>query len=145
VGTNPVRLHGIAPELKRYYATTWFAQTSKGRTGGPVGYVAPPLDGIWATAPYFHNGSVPTLYGVLTASARPKVFRRIGGALEFDRHDVGLKFETLNSPLPADLAPEAHRRIVDTTRPGLSNQGHPFGFHLTEPEKRQVIEYLKTL
>jgi mono/diheme cytochrome c family protein len=144
IGTDPVRLHGLSPEMERYYATTWFAQKSKARNGEP-GYAAPPLDGIWATAPYFHNGSVPTLYGVLTESARPKYFRRIGGAETYDRKDVGLKVETLQGPATADMTPLERRRVVDTTVNGMSNQGNPFGFSLTEEEKRQVIEYLKTL
>ena len=40
------------------------------------GYLAPPLYGIWATAPYFHNGSVPDLWGVLTPEDRPALWRR---------------------------------------------------------------------
>ncbi|MEP7274628.1 MAG: hypothetical protein ABI882_24275, partial [Acidobacteriota bacterium] len=111
----------------------------------PVGYVAPPLDGVWATAPYFHNGSVPTIYGVLTKEARPKYYRRIGGAMEFDAKDVGFKLEVLPGPASKELAPEARRRVIDTTLPGLGNDGHPFGFSLSEKEKRQVIEYLKSL
>jgi hypothetical protein len=145
IGTDPVRLNGIAPEFEKYYATTWFAEHAKGRASGPAGYVAPPLNGVWATAPYFHNGSVPTLYGVLTASARPKVFRRVGGADAYDRQNIGIQVETLTSADTTGLPPEARRRIIDTTAPGFSNAGHPFGFHLSEAEKRQVIEYLKTL
>ncbi len=41
-----------------------------------VGYVTPPLHGVWASAPYFHNGSVPTVWGVLKPEDRPKVWRR---------------------------------------------------------------------
>lgn len=43
----------------------------------PFGYVATPLYGAWASAPYFHNSSVPTLWGVLKPSDRPKVWKRI--------------------------------------------------------------------
>jgi hypothetical protein len=81
----------------------------------------------------------------LTQAARPKYFRRIGGAKEFDQKNVGLKYKTLDAPAPSILAPEARRRVVDTTLPGLGNQGHSFGFKLSEKEKWQVIEYLKTL
>jgi Cytochrome c len=144
IGTDTVRFHGITPEMENYYAGTWFAKKSKQREGAP-GYLAPPLNGVWATAPYFHNGSVPTLYGVLTETARPKYFRRIGGAETFDRKDVGIRFETLTDNSTAGLSSREKRRIVDTTAVGMSNAGHPFGFHLSEQEKRQVIEYLKTL
>ena len=45
-------------------------------TNEPTGYEAPPLYGAWASAPYFHNGSVPTIRGVLQPSARPKIWQR---------------------------------------------------------------------
>ncbi len=145
VGTDSMRLTKLTKEFRDYYKKTWFGRSGEQGYEYPTGYVAPPLDGVWASAPYFHNGSVPTLYGVLTAEARPKYFRRIGGAKEFDAKDNGLKVEALNAPAPKDAPGEARRRVVDTTIPGLSNQGHPFGFKLSEKEKRQVIEYLKTL
>ena len=59
--------------------------------------------------------------------------------------NLGMKVEALNAPAPKDAPGESRRRVIDTTLPGLSNQGHPFGFNLSEKEKRQVIEYLKTL
>jgi hypothetical protein len=144
VGTDPVRLKGMTPEFRRYYAKSWLGQKSK-VVEAPEGYVAPPLDGIWATAPYFHNGSVPTVYGVLTEAKRPKYFRRVGAPQGYDQQDLGITVEVLTGPAPADAPAETRRRVVDTTLPGLGNGGHPFGFHLTEAEKRQVIEYLKTL
>ncbi|QAT83669.1 hypothetical protein EJ065_2085 [Corallococcus coralloides] len=42
----------------------------------PFGYIAPPLYGAWASAPFFHNGSVPTLWDVLKPSDRLKVWKR---------------------------------------------------------------------
>lgn len=145
VGTDSLRLTKLTKEFRDYYKKTWFGRSGEHGYEYPTGYVAPPLDGVWASAPYFHNGSVPTLYGVLTAEARPKYFRRIGGAKEYDAKDGGLKVETLNAPAPKDAPGEVRRRVVDTTIAGLGNQGHPFGFKLSEKEKRQVIEYLKTL
>jgi len=145
VGTDSTRLTKLTKEFRDYYKQTWFGKGGEHGYEYPTGYVAPPLDGVWASAPYFHNGSVPTVYGVLTAEARPKYFRRIGGAKEYDAKNLGLKIEALNAPAPKDAPGEARRRVVDTTLPGLSNQGHPFGFKLSESEKRRVIEYLKTL
>ncbi|MBS1788377.1 MAG: c-type cytochrome [Acidobacteria bacterium] len=145
VGTDSMRLTKLTKEFRDYYKKTWFGKSGEQGYEYPTGYVAPPLDGVWASAPYFHNGSVPTIYGVLTAEARPKYFRRIGSAKEYDSRDVGLKVEALSAPAPKDATGEARRRVIDTTIPGLSNQGHPFGFKLSEQEKRQVIEYLKTL
>ncbi len=145
VGTDSLRLTKLTKEFRDYYKKSWFGRSGEQGYEYPTGYVAPPLDGVWASAPYFHNGSVPTLYGVLTAEARPKYFRRIGGAKEYDAKDGGLKVEALNAPASKDAPGEVRRRVVDTTIPGLGNQGHPFGFKLSEKEKRQVIEYLKTL
>ncbi len=145
VGTDDMRLKGLTKEFRSYFNKTWFAQNNSHAEEDPKGYVAPPLDGIWATAPYFHNGAVPTIYGVLTQAARPKYFRRIGGAKDYDQKNIGLKFETLDGPAAPTLAPEARRRVVDTTLQGLGKQGHSFGFKLSEKEKSQVIEYLKTL
>jgi len=144
VGTNSLRLTGLTREFRRYFNRSWLGAKSRAEEE-PKGYIAPPLDGIWASAPYFHNGSVPTVYGVLTESARPKYFRRIGAPKEYDTRDLGIKVEILSGPATPDMPPEARRRIIDTTLPGLGNQGHPFGFPLSEKEKRQVIEYLKTL
>ena len=70
------------------------ARAPKEGDGKPVrataGYQAPPLDGVWATAPYFHNGSVPTLAGVLNSKARPKVFTRSyhTGEEDYDKDKV---------------------------------------------------------
>ncbi len=145
VGTDALRLTGLTKEFRSYYARSWFAQDGAKVESEPIGYLAPPLDGIWASAPYFHNGSVPTVYGVLTQEARPKYFRRVGTIKDYDAVNLGLKVESLTSPPPQSAPGEARRRVINTTLPGLGNQGHPFGFHLTEKEKRQVIEYLKTL
>jgi hypothetical protein len=68
----------------------------------PVGYEAPPLYGIWASAPYFHNGSVPTVRGVLDPTQRPAVWRRPsskpgqGGIVQgFDTSFAGYDFANL--------------------------------------------------
>jgi cytochrome c553 len=145
VRTDSLRLTALTREFREYFNKTWFAGGSSHAEEKATGFVAPPLDGVWASAPYFHNGSVPTIYGVLTQEARPKYFRRVGGAKEYDSKDVGLKFEALTAPPDKALPGEVRRRVVDTTLPGLGNGGHEFGFALSEREKRQVIEYLKTL
>ncbi len=144
VGTDPVRIEALTKEFRAYFNRTWFAKDAQAEEN-PVGYVAPPLDGVWASAPYFHNGSVPTVYGVLTQEARPRYFRRAGTIKDYDTRDLGLKVESLAAPASKELSGEARRRVIDTTLQGLGNDGHPFGFHLTEKQKRGVIEYLKTL
>ena len=65
IGTDPVRLEALKKDSRVAYADSWFTHFRKHETVlDPVGYVAPPLHGIWASAPYFHNGSVPTLWHV---------------------------------------------------------------------------------
>jgi exo-cleaving rubber dioxygenase len=58
----------------------------------PIGYVAPPLYGSWATAPYFHNGSVPNLWGVLKPSDRPKVWKRAQTAPGWGGKNAGFDY-----------------------------------------------------
>jgi hypothetical protein len=100
----------------------------------PLAYRARPLNGIWATPPYLHNGSVPSLYQLLLpADKRSKVFYR--GSWEFNPETVG--YET-DSPFEGAFK-------YDTTLPGNSNAGHEFGTSMEEADRRALVEYLKTL
>jgi hypothetical protein len=105
--------------------------------------VAPPLDGVWATAPYLHNGSVPTLWHVLHPAERPVVWRRTPTG--YDDARVGLEVEELADLPPGRLLPAVRRTYFDTRQPGKSAAGHDFPDVLTEAEKAAVLEYLKTL
>src|SRR5262249_44495516 len=73
IGTDHTRFHGLSPKVGELYNKSWFAKEKRddGKEGYPAlpseGYQAPPLDGVWATAPYLHNGSVPTVYDVLNS------------------------------------------------------------------------------
>ncbi len=100
------------------------------------GYANHPLDGIWARAPYLHNGSVPTLWDLLQPPAnRPVVFFR--GYDVFDQANVGF----------VSSVAEADGRVFfryDTTLPGNGNGGHLYGTALTADDKRAIVEYLKT-
>ena len=108
------------------------------------GYKARPLNGIWATAPFLHNGSVPTLYDLLSpASERPKKFYL--GNLEFDPERVGYRTEAKKGTFK-----------LDTSIPGNLNIGHEFrgstgdtegviGRALAPGERMALIEFLKTL
>ena len=111
------------------------------------GYQAPPLDGVWATAPYFHNGSAPTLDDVLNSTSRPPLYTRNFHTDEgsFDRERVGWKVERLKARPTANLPAIEERKIYDTSLPGRSNAGHTFGDRLAPDERRALIEYLKTL
>jgi mono/diheme cytochrome c family protein len=127
----------------------WFNESWYGSVGELVdafeGYLAPPLDGIWATAPFFHNGSVPNLALVLDSSARPAQWKRIDyDTTNYDQTAVGWPW--LDPGYGQDAAPLAERKFIyDTSKPGHSAAGHTFGDHLTSQERAAVVEYLKTL
>ena len=100
------------------------------------GYANVPIDGIWARAPYLHNGSVPNLWSLLQPpSDRPVSFYR--GYDVYDSKDVGFVSD----------GAEARRVgfLVDTLTPGNGNQGHLYGVSLKDADKWDLIEYLKTL
>jgi mono/diheme cytochrome c family protein len=153
IGTDPNRHRGVGAAFGAAYAESWFGQEPGEWSfdGKPfrmtAGYQAPPLDGIWATAPYLHNGSVPTLAGVLNSKARPKRFTRSykTGEADYDKESVGWKVTELAAPPGRGASAFERRKVYDTTLPGRSNAGHTFGDVLTDDERAAVIEYLKTL
>jgi mono/diheme cytochrome c family protein len=153
IGTDPNRFRGLSAEFGKYYNQSWFAQEKSGWFANDyparhtAGYQAPPLDGIWATAPYLHNGSVPTVYDLLNSKTRPKIFTR---SYRTDKHaydpvKLGWKVEVLERSPDKSVSGHEQRKVYDTTQPGRSNGGHTYGDDLTEEERRAVIEYLKTL
>ncbi len=124
--------------LTTWFNTSWYAGPSRNdaRMVPTRGYVAPPLDGVWATAPYLHNGSVPTLAALLDSRTRPARWRRDFTSDRYDMTDVGWPFTT---PATADA------QTYDTARDGYGNRGHTYGDALTGDDRRALIEYLKTL
>ena len=148
IGTDPNRHRGIEAAYGKEYSESWFGKEQPPKPlKMTAGYQAPPLDGIWATAPYFHNGSVPTLAGVLNSKARPKRFTRSfkTGEADYDKVHVGWKVTELRDPPDGKLPAIEQRKIYDTSKPGRGNTGHTYGDDLTDAERGQVIEYLKTL
>jgi mono/diheme cytochrome c family protein len=152
VGTDGTLVEGYPARSWEHYRKSWFNQ-EKGPDGksywseGTPGYQAPPLDGIWATAPYLHNGSVPTVYHLLNSRSRPKIHTRSyrTGKEDYDPVKLGWKVTVLDRPPDPKLPAFERRKVYDTTQPGRGNGGHTFGDKLTEAERMAVIEYLKTL
>ncbi len=149
VGTDPNRYLG----MKSLEKLNDLAISKRNHTviKAQKGYVPPPLVGIWARWPYFHNNSAPSLCAVLTASTKRPVKYYAGEAndpeTDFDSHCNGY-------PL-GDATPEAwktKRFKYDSRKEGLRNTGHDEGIFLkngqeilTSQEKLAVIQFLQTL
>ncbi|MDG1517704.1 MAG: hypothetical protein P8Q42_06710 [Flavobacteriales bacterium] len=109
------------------------------------GYVAPILTGVWATAPYFHNGSVPTVWHLLNPSERPQKFKY--GGHQFDFEKLGIKGTQNNTVFDYEKDFESWSKWewYDTEKRGNGNKGHEFYFkNLNQEEKFTIIEFLKT-
>jgi hypothetical protein len=92
-------------------------------------YKARPLNGVWSTAPYLHNGSVLNMVELLTPSNRRATFKT--GTVEYDPLTMGFKDEGSFT--------------FDTNIPGNSNSGHVYGASLSDDDKKAIFEYIKTL
>lgn len=129
VSSGP-RLTGAADMFRR--AQELSEQHKKGTE--ELVYKARPLNGIWATAPYLHNGSVPTLWQMVQPSARRAQF--FVGSREFDPKEVGFRYDAGGSP-------------YDTSKPGNLNIGHdsylPKGAEMSDADRWALVEYMKTL
>jgi beta-mannanase len=80
---------------------------------------------------------VPTIEAVLNSKLRPTYWTRDFDSIKYDYEKLGWQFQTLSAP--------GDKYIYNTTLPGYGNYGHDFGDHLTDAERKAVIEYLKTL
>lgn len=131
--------------LESRFNDSFYGSVTQVATADPEpGYTAPPLDGIWATAPFLHNGSVPTLALVINSQARPKYWRREDfDSTNFDQTALGWPWQESGSQ--ADAEPDDRKWIYDTTQFGYGNGGHTFGDHLSDAERTALLEYLKTL
>ncbi|MDB4970518.1 MAG: uncharacterized protein JWN44_6207 [Myxococcales bacterium] len=149
VGTDPVIGNGAAQFADRF--VDWFGKSFYGQTARlepRPAYYAPPLDGIWATAPYLHNGSVPSLAALLDSPSRPRYWRRRatdGLGNDYDPAIGGFAFDALDHGQDAEPDATARRRIYDTTKTAYGNGGHTFGDALSPEDRAAVLEYLKTL
>jgi cytochrome c peroxidase len=146
IGTDDVLALGSSQFAQRYidwWSKSFYGQVS--RLEPKAGYVAPPLDGIWATAPYLHNGSVPTLAALLDSSTRPQYFQRSFDSNDYDQANVGWNVTVVDHGQAAE--PDSTKRVLiyDTTVLGYGNGGHTFGDPLSASDRAAVIEYLKTL
>lgn len=146
IGTDPHRIDMWTPEAAAAYNNydkggkdpkfPWVFQNFQKHNG----YVAQPLDGIWLTGPYLHNGSVPTLDDLLKpARDRPRAFVRGGDEIDLVRGGY-------TSP---DCRPAFYDApamfCYDTKLRGNSNAGHEYGTGLSAEERAALVHYLLTL
>ncbi len=126
------------PQFIDWFNKSWFAQgENPARLEAYKGYIAPPLDGIWITAPYLHNGSVPTLQALLNSKERPQYWKRNFKKPTYNYTNIGWDYEPVTNT--------EKKTTYNTDLPGYRNTGHTFGDKLSETERKAVIEYLKTL
>ena len=121
--TNQWALYPESPQRVTHFQKTY-------------GYTNQPLDGAWARAPYLHNGSVPTMWDLLMdPEYRPKSFYR--GYDVYDKKNMGF----------ITSGPEAEKAgsLFDTSLKGNGKGGHLWGVNLTNDQKWDLIEYMKTL
>jgi mono/diheme cytochrome c family protein len=148
VGTDPGRYRGMKTFAENLNLLT-ISRRMKTKVAPQKGYVPPPLEGIWARWPYFHNNSIPNLCALLTASAhRPRNYWSVPAQnpkTDFDQKCNGY-------PLTLSEEKKKPENFFDTRLKGLSNSGHDEGIFLEKgrellsgEEKLSIIEYLKTL
>ncbi|MDG0814788.1 di-heme-cytochrome C peroxidase [Bdellovibrio svalbardensis] len=119
-----------------------------GNVDAGTGYKARHLAGVWATAPFLHNGSVPSMWDLLQpAHLRPKIFNVKDK--EFNPVKMGLKYEREKNMLGfTKSCGKGEQRCFDTTLTGNHNTGHEgryYGTDLPDADKHALIEYLKVL
>ena len=143
--TDPVRHEAIDQGSVKATAASAFGDKLILRNTAQ--YSAPPLSGLWLSAPYLHNGTVPTLWQMMNPAERPNRFMVGGHALDFNT--VGIAGATNASGdfvYPAGYTPWSSPVMIDTTQLGYGNGGHTAPFAgLSDDQKRALIEYLKLL
>lgn len=127
----------------RWFNTSFFG--TKARIEPALGYIAPPLDGIWATAPYLHNGSIPSIAVLLNSRQRPKFWLYPEAPDDFNQLTLGWNYSELLYSKTGASNRQERKRIYDTTRKGYANTGHVYGDSLSEAQRMALLEYLKTL
>lgn len=152
VGTEPGRAMGLTADARRLLVANLKAScrdSSNADCNAPdediivprqsnPGYLALPLTGLWARAPYLHNGSVPTIAQLLVPAKRPATFKI--GNLSYDQTNMGFEWKT-------------EGKLYDSSMRGYSNKGHAdikvfnggIDFGKDDKKLKALIEYLKTL
>jgi len=143
LGTDIQRAALLTQEVADAVNTSLFGQYISART--VTGYSAPPLSGIWSSAPYFHNGSVPTLWHLMNPEQRPTRFQVGGHHLDMEKVGLAGLSDGSGGWLPLH-EPWSIPAMVNTEDFGLSNTGHEQPFDtMSDGDKKALLEYLKLL
>ena len=135
IGTDSSRVDRVTNALVVNLAKSKIGKFFVAKKTG--GYVPPMLNAVWASAPYLHNGSVPTLWDLMHPSSRPSSFEVGGHMLDFKK--VGISY-------PEGYKPWTTPVTYNTNELGKSNKGHESPFNkMGEEEKMDLLEYLKLL
>jgi mono/diheme cytochrome c family protein len=139
VGTDPVYAASFLdePGFIDWLRASWLAEDGTTTFDPQRAYNAPPSSGVWATAPYLHNGSVPDLPTLLDSSLRPAAWTR-GEVGEYDLSAPGMVWEAAETGT-GDPA------VYDTTVRSFGNGGHTYADALSTSARDALITYLKTL
>ncbi len=145
MNSDPERWRAITDDLVRALDATPVAD--KINAANANGYVASILNGLWASAPYLHNGSVPTLWHLMRPEQRPKRFMVGGHKLDFTKVGIaGSMGDDGTYRYPHDYQPWSAALVYDASQPGKSNSGHEREFRgLSDAHKDDLLEYLKLL
>jgi mono/diheme cytochrome c family protein len=147
IGTDPALARaatdGSEERFLRWAQRSFYGENAK--LAPAPGYYAPPLDAVWASAPYLHNGSVPTIEALLDSTKRPKYWTRSFDSSDYNPQTLGWNYRELPHGKEREADPGRRARIYDTTLPGYSNGGHTAGDALSSEDRAAVLEYLKTL
>lgn len=124
---------GVVDELKGAFRL----DNPDALTAGGCAYEARVLEGIWAAAPYLHNGSVATLDDLLKPADQRRALFKVGP--NYDIEAVGLSVEQDRFDY------ELQTTDCNDLDSGNSNCGHEYGIDLTDDDRRALLEYLKSL
>ena len=145
IGTDPYREKGITQELLDAALDTKMKDDLRLKKSGK--YVAPILTLLWTSAPYLHNGSVPSVWALMNPVERPKRFMVGGHRMDFEK--MGIHFSDRTEEMAAydvNFIPSSTPGIYDTEEKGKSNHGHEFPFlDMTQDQKLALLEYLKLI
>lgn len=148
VQTDPVRTL-VTTETQRafsFLSKGWISQGYKTKFVRVVGYLAPPLVGIWSTAPYLHNGSVTNLWELLNPKIRSRFWKESSDPSTYDFKNIGIVYQNVSKVSNEDLIRNDQKSLYyNTTEKGHAAIGHTFSEDLDEASKRAVLEFLKTL